>query len=94
MRQFDTDLQLLRYEKLRLCCQLKLADLRQLTLYQELLLLKEFERRKDSLQEKLSGRIQEEDSIRVGKSLCTFGPVNVDELFISLLSSRLLVLTL
>ncbi|XP_076614824.1 cilia- and flagella-associated protein 44 [Chaetodon auriga] len=61
--QFDTELQLLRHQKLRLDWQLKLADLRQLTLYQELLLLKEFERREDSLQEKLNGRVKEENNI-------------------------------
>ncbi|XP_050928726.1 cilia- and flagella-associated protein 44 [Lates calcarifer] len=63
MCQFDTELLLLRHQKLRLDWQLKLADLHQLTLYQELLLLKEFERREDSLQEKLNGRIKEENSI-------------------------------
>ncbi|XP_040915396.1 cilia- and flagella-associated protein 44 [Toxotes jaculatrix] len=61
--QFDAELLLLRHQKLRLDWQLKLADLRQLTLYQELLLLKEFERREDSLQEKLNERINEENSI-------------------------------
>lgn len=65
MCQFDAELLLLRHQKLRLDWQLKLADLHQLTLYQELLLLKEFERREDSLQEKLNGRIKEENSITV-----------------------------
>lgn len=66
IRQFDAEFQLLRHQKLRLDWQLKLADLRQLTLYQELLLLKEFERREESLQEKLDGCIKEENSITVG----------------------------
>uniref|UniRef100_A0A8C4IP88 Cilia- and flagella-associated protein 44 n=1 Tax=Dicentrarchus labrax TaxID=13489 RepID=A0A8C4IP88_DICLA len=61
--QFDAELRLLRHQKLRLDWQLKLADLRQLTLYQELLLLKDFERREDDLQEKLNECIKEEDSI-------------------------------
>ncbi|KAK5851669.1 hypothetical protein PBY51_023206 [Eleginops maclovinus] len=61
--QFDAELMLLRHEKLRLDWQLKLADLRQLTLYQELLLLKEFERREDSMQENLTARMKEEISI-------------------------------
>uniref|UniRef100_A0A7N6BMS0 Cilia- and flagella-associated protein 44 n=1 Tax=Anabas testudineus TaxID=64144 RepID=A0A7N6BMS0_ANATE len=61
--QFDAELMLLRHQKLHLDWQLKLADLRQLTLYQELLLLKEFERREDGLQGKLNGRIREENSI-------------------------------
>ncbi|XP_045922375.1 cilia- and flagella-associated protein 44 isoform X1 [Micropterus dolomieu] len=61
--EFDAELLLLRHQKLRLDWELKLADLHQLTLYQELLLLKEFERREDSLQEKLNGRFGEENSI-------------------------------
>lgn len=67
--QFDAELQLLRQEKLCLYPQLKLADLRQLTLYQELLLLKEFERRKDcGLQERLKERIKEEKFMVVGSN--------------------------
>ncbi|XP_029301209.1 cilia- and flagella-associated protein 44 [Cottoperca gobio] len=61
--QFDAELLLLRHQKLRLDCQLKMADLSQLTLYQELLILKEFESREDSLHEKLNTRIKEEISI-------------------------------
>ncbi|XP_065821986.1 cilia- and flagella-associated protein 44 isoform X2 [Labrus bergylta] len=61
--QFDAELQLLRHQKLRLDMHLKMADLRQLTLYQELLLVKEFEEREDSLQEKLNARIKEENNI-------------------------------
>ncbi|CAG00966.1 unnamed protein product [Tetraodon nigroviridis] len=61
--QFDRELQLLHREKLRLYPQLKLADLRQLTLYQELRLLQEFEGREEKLQEKLSLCIKEENSI-------------------------------
>ncbi|XP_071321915.1 cilia- and flagella-associated protein 44 [Trachinotus anak] len=60
---FDAELLLLRHEKLRLDWQLKMADLRQLTLYQELLLLKEFERREDTLQERLNTRVKEENII-------------------------------
>ena len=67
--QFDAELVLLRHQKLLLDWQLKLADLRELTLYQELLLLKEFERREDSMQENLSARTKEEISITVGNSL-------------------------
>lgn len=63
--QFDRELQLLHREKLRLYPQLKLADLRQLTLYQELRLLQEFEGREEKLQEKLSLCIKEENSITV-----------------------------
>lgn len=65
MCQFDAELLLLRHQKLHLDWQLKLADLRQLTLYQELLLLKDFERREDGLQEKLNGRVREQDGVMV-----------------------------
>lgn len=63
--QFDRELRLLYREKLRLYPQLKLADLHELTLYQELLLLQEFEGREEKLQEKLSVCIKEENSITV-----------------------------
>lgn len=66
--QFDAELMLLRHQKLRLDWELKMADLRQLTLYQELLFLKDFERREDGLQEILNGRIKEEGKITVGES--------------------------
>ncbi|XP_067430871.1 cilia- and flagella-associated protein 44 [Thunnus thynnus] len=62
MCQFDAKL-LLRHQKLHLDWQLKLADLRQLMLYQELLLLKEVDRREEILQEKLNARMKEENSI-------------------------------
>lgn len=63
--RFDRDVQLLYREKLRLYPQLKLADLHQLTLYQELLLLQEFESREEKLQEKLDVCIKEENNITV-----------------------------
>lgn len=75
MCQFDAELMLLRHQKLCLDWQLKMADLRQLTLYQELLILKEFDRREDSLQENLNGRIKEESSITVGESVSTPVPI-------------------
>lgn len=62
---FDAELCLLRDEKMRLDVQMKLADLRYITLFQELLLLKEFERRENTLQERLSARMQEERELRV-----------------------------
>ncbi|KAK2888569.1 cilia- and flagella-associated protein 44 [Channa argus] len=68
--QFDSELMLLRHQKLHLDCQLKLADLCQLTFYQELVLLKEFERRENNLQEKLNERIREENSITLKLKQC------------------------
>lgn len=77
VRHFDMEHQLLRHENLRLCMQLNMADLQQLMLYQELLLLEESKWRRDSLQEKLNGCIKEENSIMVGDSLLIHGSVTV-----------------
>ena len=71
--RFDGELRLLRDEKLRLDVQMKLADLRHVTLFQELLLLKEFEKRENTLQERLNTRAQEERELRVGLSFFTIG---------------------
>ncbi|CAB1323036.1 unnamed protein product [Coregonus sp. 'balchen'] len=62
--QFDAELCLLRHEKLWLDIQMKLADLRHVTLFQELLLLKEFEKRENSLQERLNACVEEEEDLR------------------------------
>uniref|UniRef100_A0A8K9X508 Cilia- and flagella-associated protein 44 n=1 Tax=Oncorhynchus mykiss TaxID=8022 RepID=A0A8K9X508_ONCMY len=64
MWQFDAELCLLRHEKLCLDIQMKLADLRHVTLFQELLLLKEFEKRENSLQERLNACVEEEEDLR------------------------------
>ncbi|XP_062376877.1 cilia- and flagella-associated protein 44 [Sardina pilchardus] len=61
---FDAELCLLRHEKLSLDIQMKLADLRHVTLFQELLLLKEFEKRENTLQGRLNARVHEEDELR------------------------------
>ncbi len=57
---------MLRHEKQELDVYMKLADLRHVTLFEELLLLKEFEKREDILQERLTTYIQEEEEIMVG----------------------------
>ncbi|XP_029614593.1 cilia- and flagella-associated protein 44 isoform X1 [Salmo trutta] len=64
MWQFDAELCLLRHEKLCLDIQMKLADLRHVTLFQELLLLKEFEKRENSLQDRLNSCVEEEEDLR------------------------------
>lgn len=66
---------MLRHEKQELDVYMKLADLRHVTLFEELLLLKEFEKREDMLQERLSTYIQEEQEIRVGVFLFVHGIV-------------------
>uniref|UniRef100_A0A8B9KLV5 Cilia- and flagella-associated protein 44 n=1 Tax=Astyanax mexicanus TaxID=7994 RepID=A0A8B9KLV5_ASTMX len=62
--RFDAELRLLRDEKLRMDVQMKLADLQHVTLFQELQLLKEFEKRENTLQERLNTRVQEERELR------------------------------
>ncbi|XP_041825763.1 cilia- and flagella-associated protein 44 isoform X2 [Melanotaenia boesemani] len=61
--QFDAALSSLHSQKLCLDRQLKMADLRLVTLSQEILLLKQFETREGLLEEKLCGCIQEEKNI-------------------------------
>nr|XP_024659041.1 cilia- and flagella-associated protein 44 isoform X2 [Maylandia zebra] len=61
--QFDAELLLLCRQKLHLDWRLKLADLRLVTLFQEMLLLKQFQRREGGLHEKLNTCIMEENSI-------------------------------
>lgn len=63
--RFDAELLLLRHEKLQLDGHLKLADLQHLTLVEELLLIKEFEKMEESLQEKLNARMEEENNVMV-----------------------------
>ncbi|XP_034144335.1 cilia- and flagella-associated protein 44 isoform X2 [Esox lucius] len=70
MWQFDAELRLLRHEKLELDIQMKLADLRHVTLFQELLLLKEFEKRENSLQEALNACMEEEEDLRSRLEKC------------------------
>ncbi|XP_062269281.1 cilia- and flagella-associated protein 44 [Platichthys flesus] len=61
--QFDAELLQLRHQRIHLDLKLTLADLHQLKLYQELLLLKELETKESSLQEKFDACIREENSI-------------------------------
>uniref|UniRef100_A0A803J8E9 Cilia- and flagella-associated protein 44 n=1 Tax=Xenopus tropicalis TaxID=8364 RepID=A0A803J8E9_XENTR len=56
---FDAELRILRHQKIQLDVEMKMADLRHITLFEELLLLKEFEKREDTLQERVSERIAE-----------------------------------
>ncbi|XP_014831211.1 PREDICTED: cilia- and flagella-associated protein 44 [Poecilia mexicana] len=58
--QFDKKLLQLHFNKQQLDSQLKLADLRLLTLVQEMLLLKQFDKREGVLQDKLDGFMLEE----------------------------------
>ncbi|KAM5180821.1 cilia- and flagella-associated protein 44 [Mantella aurantiaca] len=61
---FDAELRLLRHKKLQLDVQMKMADLRHVTLFEELMLLKEFEKREDILQEKVNDRVSELEEMK------------------------------
>lgn len=69
MWHFDAELRILRHEKQELDVYMKLADLRHVTLLEELLLLKDFEKRENILQERLTNYIQEENEIAVRERL-------------------------
>ncbi|KAL4624725.1 cilia- and flagella-associated protein 44 [Arapaima gigas] len=64
VQYFDADLKLLRHDKLEMDIHMKLADLQHITLFQELLLLKEFEKRENSLQERLNSRMEEDHLVK------------------------------
>ncbi|KAK7105366.1 cilia- and flagella-associated protein 44-like [Littorina saxatilis] len=56
---FDAELRLVRDEKFKLDTVMKNADLRQVTLFEELVLLKEYEKSEDVLAEKVTSKQQE-----------------------------------
>ncbi|XP_074260450.1 cilia- and flagella-associated protein 44 isoform X3 [Saimiri boliviensis] len=57
---FDAELRLLRHQKLKLDIQMKLSDLHHVTLFQEMLLLKNFEKQENILQERVNSLDKEE----------------------------------
>nr|XP_021524635.1 cilia- and flagella-associated protein 44-like [Aotus nancymaae] len=57
---FDAELRLLRHQKLKLDTQMKLSDLHHITLFQEMLLLKNFEKQENILQERVNSLDEEE----------------------------------
>ncbi|KYO22379.1 cilia- and flagella-associated protein 44 isoform A [Alligator mississippiensis] len=61
---FDAELRLLRHQKLKLDMQMKCADLRHITWFEELLLLKNFEKHEDILQERVNSLISEEEGMQ------------------------------
>ncbi|XP_037381439.1 cilia- and flagella-associated protein 44 [Talpa occidentalis] len=61
---FDAELRLLRHQKLKLDTQMKLSDLHHLTLFQEMLLLKNFEKQENILQERVNSLDQEEQDMQ------------------------------
>ncbi|XP_027630268.1 cilia- and flagella-associated protein 44, partial [Tupaia chinensis] len=61
---FDAELRLLRHQKLKLDTQMKLADLHHVTLFQEMLLLKNFEKQENILQERVNSLDKEEQDMQ------------------------------
>ncbi|XP_075857541.1 cilia- and flagella-associated protein 44 isoform X2 [Microcebus murinus] len=57
---FDAELRVLRHQKLKLDIQMKLSDLHHVTLFQEMLLLKNFEKQENTLQERVNSLDKEE----------------------------------
>merc|ERR1712151_151351 len=60
---FDAELRILRHDKAHFDVKLKNADLREITLFEELILLKEFEKRENALAGKVSAKYQEKDDM-------------------------------
>uniref|UniRef100_A0A7M5XG43 Uncharacterized protein n=1 Tax=Clytia hemisphaerica TaxID=252671 RepID=A0A7M5XG43_9CNID len=60
---FDAVLRLLRHEKVNLDTILKNAELRKVTLFEECMLLKDFEKRENGLAEKVYTKMQERDEL-------------------------------
>ncbi|XP_046281212.1 cilia- and flagella-associated protein 44 isoform X1 [Marmota monax] len=61
---FDAELRLLRHQKLKLDTQMKLSDLHHVTLFQEILLLKNFEKQENILQERVNACDKEEQDMQ------------------------------
>jgi len=62
-KEFDVELVQLRSDKIQLDVELKNGDLRVILLFEELLLLKEFEKRENFLQEALSSKLSDRDEM-------------------------------
>ncbi|NXC68818.1 CFA44 protein, partial [Anhinga anhinga] len=61
---FDAELRFLRHKKLKLDVQMKSADLRYITCYEELLILKDLEKHENLLQGHVNTLISEQDAIK------------------------------
>ncbi|XP_064412807.1 cilia- and flagella-associated protein 44 [Latimeria chalumnae] len=70
LANFDAELCILRHQKLKMDIELKLVDLRHVTLFEELLLLKEYEKREDALQERVNNRVSERNEIQRKSEEC------------------------
>ncbi|XP_048588414.1 cilia- and flagella-associated protein 44-like isoform X2 [Nematostella vectensis] len=64
LRKFDADLRTLRHEKMNTEVGLKCADLRQVTLFEEFVLLKDFEKRENIYANKVNTRLEEKEDMQ------------------------------
>ncbi|KAJ6662253.1 hypothetical protein lerEdw1_012416 [Lerista edwardsae] len=65
MITFDAELRLLRHQKLKLDIRMKTADLRHTTWFQELLVLKNYEKYENTLQERVNSLVSEEEEMQL-----------------------------
>ncbi|XP_069491898.1 cilia- and flagella-associated protein 44 isoform X2 [Ambystoma mexicanum] len=61
---FDAELRLLRHQKMKMDLRMKMGDLRHITLFEELLFLKDFEKLEDKLQDNVNIRHAEKEDIK------------------------------
>ena len=85
LRNFDAELRLVRHDKMALDTHLMKAELRQLTLYEEYLLLKEFEKSERGLANKVEMKQQEKIDMQ--------SKVSASQNFCELLDSRYFILS-
>uniref|UniRef100_A0A672TLJ5 Cilia- and flagella-associated protein 44 n=1 Tax=Strigops habroptila TaxID=2489341 RepID=A0A672TLJ5_STRHB len=64
MINFDAELRFLRHKKLKLDVQMKNAELRYITWYEELLILKNFEKHENLLRERITALISEQEAMQ------------------------------
>lgn len=64
---FDAELRFLRHKKLKLDVQMKTADLHYITLYEELLILRNLEKHENLLQSRVNTLISEQKAVQVGR---------------------------
>ncbi|XP_057301359.1 cilia- and flagella-associated protein 44-like isoform X2 [Hydractinia symbiolongicarpus] len=84
LNSFDAELRLLRHDKIHLDTKLKNAELKEITLFEELILLKDFEKREEQLRQKVVSKFQEkeemEDKFDESEELLTLKKEELDHL--------------
>ncbi|XP_048458506.1 cilia- and flagella-associated protein 44-like, partial [Rhincodon typus] len=70
IKNFDAEVRVVSHQKCKLDISMKMADLRQVTLFEEVLLLKEFEKSEDILQERVNQRITERLETQIKSEEC------------------------